>query len=450
MNFTTIDFETANFKRQSVCSIGLAIVEDFQVVKTVNRLIKPTPNYYENINMSIHGITPEMTENEPTFLELWEEIKPYLENQAVVAHNAAFDFSALRYSLDTYNIEYPNLDYYCTMLLSKKTFPGLINFQLPTICNHLEINNLSHHDALSDAIACANIMIEIGKKYEVNSLIELEKKLKFSKGEIFPNSYYPFSCSVKNSSPRTQLFEIVPETTKFDKEHPFYEKRVVFTGALSKLSRNDAKQIVANIGGIINPDTLSKKTNYLVVGIYDYNKYGEGFKSSKLKKAEEYIKEGNDLEIISEVEFFKMIHSEETSFEISVDKINEDSDELLWRNKYNDFSGKNVFFSSDLSMERHTAFQLVGDCSGYGHDYDLDEISNSDYFVIADKLIADLKNGIKNKSIIDFEQIRNDAQNRGNVNAIKLISENTFLEFMGRRIKFQNGEIEMNIYEPKK
>ena len=67
MKFIAIDFETANFKRQSVCSIGLAVVENFEVVKTINRLIKPTPNYYEAINMSIHGITPEMTENEPTF-----------------------------------------------------------------------------------------------------------------------------------------------------------------------------------------------------------------------------------------------------------------------------------------------------------------------------------------------------------------------------------------------
>ncbi len=84
MNFVAIDFETANFKRQSVCSVGLAIVENFKVVKTINKLIKPTPNYYERINMSIHGIKPEMTENEKNFSELWPELKPYLENNHVV------------------------------------------------------------------------------------------------------------------------------------------------------------------------------------------------------------------------------------------------------------------------------------------------------------------------------------------------------------------------------
>ena len=147
MNFIALDFETANFKRQSVCAIGLAIVENNEIVKTIYKLIKPTPNYYENINMSIHGIKPEMTENEKTFDELWDEIKIYFENKTIVAHNAAFDLSALRYVLDSYNIPYPTLGYYCSMLTSKNMYSGLTNYQLPTICKHFNINNLSHHNA---------------------------------------------------------------------------------------------------------------------------------------------------------------------------------------------------------------------------------------------------------------------------------------------------------------
>jgi DNA polymerase III subunit epsilon len=447
MKFTAIDFETANFKRQSVCSIGLAIVEDYQVVKTIDRLIKPIPNYFESINMSIHGITPNMIENEPTFLELWEDIKPFIENQQLVAHNASFDFSALRYVLDCYQIPYPTLDYFCSMLISKNVYPGLINYQLPTVCKHIKFNNFSHHNAVSDAVACANIMIQVCKEYQVTTLEELELRIGFSRGKIYSNSYSPFSCYERKLPSKKQLFDILPETTTFDTEHPFYGKRIVFTGALSQLSRNDAKQIVANIGGLIKPDSLSSKTNYLVVGTYDYNQFGEGFKSSKLKYAEELIAQGCDLEIISEVDFFRMVHSESTSFEITLNQIDCDSIEFLRRNKYNDFSGKNVYFSSDLSIERTTAFQHVGNCSGYGHDYDKDEISNSDYFIISDKLIIDLKNGIKNKSIIDFEKIRNEAQNRGNLKSVKLISESTFLNYIENRVKFQKGEIKMNLYE---
>lgn len=445
MNFVAIDFETANFKRQSVCSVGLAIVENFEVVKTINRFIKPTPNYYERINMSIHGIKPEMTENELTFAELWPEIKPYIEDKHIVAHNASFDFSALRYVLDSYEIEYPKLNYYCSMLISKKIYPGLVNYQLPTVCKHLNINNLTHHEATSDAIACANILVQICQQNQIDSFDQLTEKFKISSGELFPNSYYPFSCSFSRSIIPKQLFETIPEKHEYNEEHPFFGKRVVFTGALSKLARNDAKQIVENIGGIVNPDTLSNKTNYLVVGTYDYNQFGEGFKSTKLKKAEALIASGKDLEIISENDFFKMVHTETTIFEISLSQIEDDSDEFLKRNKYNDFSGKNIYFSSELSINRHTAFQHVGDCSGYGHDYDLQEISNSDYFVISNSQIEQLRNGIKNQSIIGFEQIRNNAQNQGNLKSVKLISEATFLEYVDRRHKFQDGTFKMFI-----
>jgi DNA polymerase III subunit epsilon len=446
MNFVAIDFETANFKRQSVCSIGLAIVENFKVVKTINKLIKPTPNYFERINISIHGIKPGMTENEKTFAELWPELKPYLENNHLIAHNASFDFSALRYVLDSYEIQYPTLNYYCSMQISKKLFNGLLNYQLPTVCKHLQIGNLNHHEATSDAIACANIMIKICEENGITSFSDLTKKLEISSGELFPNSYYPFSCNFNRSTTPKQLFEATPKKCEYDKEHPFFEKRVAFTGALSKLARHDAKKIVENIGGITTPDTLSTKTNYLVIGTYDFTQFGEGFKSSKLKKAEDLIAKGKELEIISEIDFFKMIHTESTTYEITISQIENDSEEFLKRNRYNDFYGKNIYFSSDFSINRLIAFQYVGNCGGFGHDYDTDEISNTDYFVIANKQIDDLKDGIKNQTIIVFEQIRNASQQNGNLKSVKLISETAFLDYIDRRNRFQKGEFKMNIY----
>jgi DNA polymerase III subunit epsilon len=446
MKFLALDFETANSKKQSVCSIGLAVIENSQIIKTFNRLIKPTPNYFEPINISIHGITQEMTQNEQSFAEIWEEIRPLINDQQLIAHNASFDFSALRAALDAYKLNFPDLEYFCSMLLSKKVFPGLINYQLPTICQHFGILDLDHHDALSDAVASGKIMLKILEQANVNSFEELEKQLKFTPGRIYPNSYNPFSCQVSIIS-SNKLFEPIKEPEKIDPGHPFYNKHIVFTGAISKLSRNDARQIVESIGGRTTPPSLSGKTNYLVVGTYDYTQFGEGYKSEKLKKAEKLIAEGNDLEIISETDFLRMVHNDSSSSEIKLEQVKKDSEAFLQRNKYNDFSGKNVYFTPELSINRTEAFQHVGNCSGYGHDYDIEEIPNSDFFVISDKILQDLGNGLKHKSILDFEQLRSNAQNRGNVKSIKLLSESTFLEYMLRRVKFQKGEFKMNIHE---
>jgi DNA polymerase III subunit epsilon len=445
MDFISLDFETANFKRSSACAIGIAVFENGLLKEAFSELIKPNPNYFEPINVSIHGITSEMVKNKPIFSDKWNDIKHYFTNQNIVAHNASFDFSVLRSLLDVYDIPYPSLNYYCSLLLAKKSINGLLNYQLPTICRHFNIS-LNHHDAGSDAVASGLLTIELCKIHNVNSLPELMTALNFQPGKFLPNDYKPFKYLVSKSSHKTNLFEITPQSTDFDEEHPFYNKCVVFTGALSALPRVDAQQIVVNAGGKIK-DGVTKDTNYLVVGNYDFNRFGQGFKSSKLQRAEGLINEGFDLEIISENDFFGMVHYEQSSFEIKIDLIKEHSMILLQRNKYNDFSHKNVYFSSDLSIERTKAFQMVGNCSGFGHDYDNDVIAESDYFVISDKLIEQLKNGIKAKSIMDFEKLISKAKMNGTARNTLLIDESTFFEYMKRREQFQKGEIHMHIYE---
>jgi DNA polymerase III subunit epsilon len=187
-NFVAIDFETANRSRGSVCSVGLVVVENLRIVETVSRLIKPYPNYYERMNVSIHGIRPEMTEHEKTFEELWPELRPYLHNRQVVAHNAPFDMGELRQVLNWYNLEHPNLNYFCSVQISRKVFSGLFNYQLPTVCAYLDIDDLKHHDATSDAIACAKIVIEAFKRTGARNFTELTKLLKISTGNIRPES----------------------------------------------------------------------------------------------------------------------------------------------------------------------------------------------------------------------------------------------------------------------
>lgn len=145
MDFVAIDFETATSAPNSICSMGLCVVRDNIVAETKEILIKPDPFEFLDYNIRIHGITPEFVYDMPTFDEYWPEIKPYLENQFVVAHNASFDVGALRAALDRFGIEYPTFRYLCTVKLSQKAYPDLPSHKLNRLAEALGICFSHHH-----------------------------------------------------------------------------------------------------------------------------------------------------------------------------------------------------------------------------------------------------------------------------------------------------------------
>ena len=193
MNFIAIDFETANSNRSSICSVGIAIVEKRKLVDTKHIYIKPTPNYYDSFNTVLHGIDDSDTRDKETFKQQWKGLKKYFHNKTIVAHNASFDCSVLRFTLDDSKLMYPDLDYHCTFRLAQKALP-LANHKLDEVSRHFNIK-LKHHNAESDAIASALIALKLCDKLKVDSLEALSTKLGFKVGKIHSTSkaYIPFS-----------------------------------------------------------------------------------------------------------------------------------------------------------------------------------------------------------------------------------------------------------------
>lgn len=193
MNFIAIDFETANSSRSSICSIGLAFVEDGKLAGSEHIYVKPTPNYYDRFNSQLHGIDDSHTWDKPTFREQWEGLKKYFHNRTIVAHNASFDCSVLRFTLDDAKLAYPDLDYHCTFRLAQKILP-LLSHRLNDVSKHFNIQ-LRHHNAESDAIASAIIALRLCDQLKVSSLEELSKCVGFKTGKIVSKtkSYSPFS-----------------------------------------------------------------------------------------------------------------------------------------------------------------------------------------------------------------------------------------------------------------
>lgn len=147
--FTAIDFETAQPNRASICQVGLVVVENNKIVDSLNLLIQPPQNTYWTKFIQVHGITPEDTLYEPTFEEVWHRIEPYIKFQNVVAHNGfGFDFPVLEKTLNYYNLQIPEYEKHCTYRIYRKGLAALAQlYRIP----------LNHHDALSDAKACAEL-----------------------------------------------------------------------------------------------------------------------------------------------------------------------------------------------------------------------------------------------------------------------------------------------------
>ncbi|MCT4614080.1 MAG: 3'-5' exonuclease [Marinifilaceae bacterium] len=176
MDFIAIDFETANSKRDSACAIGVVKVVDSKIIYKKSYLINPPDSYFHPMNVSIHGISLNDVENELSFNFIWEEIEDLFIDQTIVAHNASFDISVLRACLKTYGIRKPELTYACTVNISRKLWPAMPNHKLNTMASMFNIE-LDHHNALDDALACAQIMLKAADVTDTNTTKDLLSSL---------------------------------------------------------------------------------------------------------------------------------------------------------------------------------------------------------------------------------------------------------------------------------
>jgi DNA polymerase-3 subunit epsilon len=158
--FVALDFETADHGRDSACAIGLVRVEDRKIVAKEYRLIRPPRRAF--FFTCIHGITWEDVAGEPAFRDVWQEVRGLLEGASfIAAHNASFDSGVLRACCLASRIEPPIQRFLCTVSLARREW-GIYPTKLPDVCRELRIR-LKHHEALSDAEACARIVLKAKK-----------------------------------------------------------------------------------------------------------------------------------------------------------------------------------------------------------------------------------------------------------------------------------------------
>ncbi|MCL2440418.1 MAG: 3'-5' exonuclease [Treponema sp.] len=173
MNFVTIDFETAKYSQESACSVGLVKYIEGTAVDTYYSLIRPPSLYIRPDFTEIHGLTAEDVKDAPRFSEIWNsDIKTFIKGFPLAAHNASFDMGVLKAVLEWYELPLPDISYFCTCKLSRRTWSGLRSHALTALARNFGII-YEAHNALDDAMTCGKLVIMSAEKHGTSSVEEL-------------------------------------------------------------------------------------------------------------------------------------------------------------------------------------------------------------------------------------------------------------------------------------
>ncbi|MDL9980794.1 exonuclease domain-containing protein [Microbacterium sp. ASV49] len=174
LDFTAIDFETANSSNASACAVGLARVRDGRIVARAGWLIQPPPGHdaFFEVNMGIHGIHPEDVSDAPTWSAQLDDLSAFAGADVLVAHNAGFDMAVLRAACDVTGDTCPPYRYACSLQMARRLY-DLDSYRLPSVAAAAGFSGFAHHDAAADALACAHIVIDAARRTGASDMAEL-------------------------------------------------------------------------------------------------------------------------------------------------------------------------------------------------------------------------------------------------------------------------------------
>jgi DNA polymerase-3 subunit epsilon len=288
-DFVAIDFEHATRHKGTVCSVGIVLFKNGEIIDEYYTRVKPPKNEYEWATTRVHHLNSTHTENSPSFIEIFPEIKKRIDNNVIVAHGAFHtDKHCLEQAIELNSIDDKlNLNWVCTESLCESS--------LNIACEACNID-LDHHQALSDARACGFLYNLYLKKELPYDLIQEKKN---NKKEIAKDkeSFFPRRISGEVLKPDFKNAK--------NKNNPFFMKKVVVSGFENNLKERLAIEL-KELGADVDT-SVGKKTNYLIIG--------DNAGPSKLKKMKINIEEGKEAAIITleEYEILKKQHIDNSS-----------------------------------------------------------------------------------------------------------------------------------------
>jgi DNA polymerase-3 subunit epsilon len=290
MDFVAIDVETANADMASICQIGVAKYSDGKLIKEWSSLVDPE-DYFDFINVDIHGITEEEVEGKPTFPELVSQLSSLLDGAVCVSHTH-FDRVSIARALEKYGLPDFKTTWLDSARVARRAWEEFSwgGYGLANVCDKIGYE-FKHHDALEDAKASGRVLLAAIER----TGLDISAWLKRVNQPIDPNNVSTGAAIKRDGNPEGEL----------------YGEILVFTGAL-EIPRREAADLAASIGCAVAAG-VTKKTTLLVVGDQDISKLAGKEKSTKHIKAEQLIKKGQSIRILKESDFKELVNHAGTS-----------------------------------------------------------------------------------------------------------------------------------------
>ncbi|NAZ16928.1 exonuclease [Glutamicibacter soli] len=324
LDFTAVDFETANGFIGSACSVGLVKVRSGRIVETEQWLMKPPAGFdhFDPRNVSIHHITADMVADAPRVDMKLPDLLDFVGSDVLVAHNSAFDSGVIRAASEASERPVPQIAHLCTVKLSRKAY-DLPSYSLPFVAEEAGHPIENHHEALADSVACAWAMIDMAERSGTSSVLQTADHYRVGLG--LTQAWNPgdaLSRATRDAQGWLASGNPLPPQGEFgnwpqegpnpqpnldsDPSHPLYGQVIVFTGNLS-LPRPKAKEMAAEHGAQ-SASRVTRATTALVVGDgFVPQDLATGRLTNKAKHVLRLREKGQRVSIISEGEFLQMV-----------------------------------------------------------------------------------------------------------------------------------------------
>jgi DNA polymerase-3 subunit epsilon len=282
MEFVALDVETANADMASICQIGIAQFRDGSLVEDWKTYVDPE-DYFDEINISIHGIDEAKVKDAPTLPEIANRICSYLDGSIAVCHTH-FDRVAILQAANKYDLRTPTCTWLDSARVARRAWYQFAwkGYGLENVCATLGYQ-YAPHDALEDAKAAAQVFLAAMRK----TGLTVQDWLRRVEQPIDPSD--SSGHIARDGNP----------------DGPFYGEVLVFTGALN-IPRCEAANMAAKVGFSVRAG-VTKDTTILIVGDQDVKKLAGHEKSSKHRKAEKMMREGQAIRVLKEGDFQQLV-----------------------------------------------------------------------------------------------------------------------------------------------